>query len=59
MAAVLIPVWTPGASLLEIAFYGLLSLPAYAAICLLTGRVALVGCKTGLASHCAPHAAAH
>jgi hypothetical protein len=37
MAAVLIPVWTPGASLLEIALYGLLSLPAYAAICLLTG----------------------
>jgi O-antigen/teichoic acid export membrane protein len=37
MAVVLIPVWAPGASLLQIAIYSLLSMPAYAAICLLTG----------------------
>ncbi len=37
MAVVLLPVWTPGATLLQIAAYGLPSMLAYAAICLLTG----------------------
>jgi O-antigen/teichoic acid export membrane protein len=37
MAVVLIPVWAPGASLLQIAAYSLLSMFVYAALCLLTG----------------------
>jgi O-antigen/teichoic acid export membrane protein len=37
MAVVLIPVWAPCASLLQIAAYSLLSMFVYAALCLLTG----------------------
>lgn len=37
MAVVLIPVWAPGTSLLQIAAYSMFSILTYAALCLLTG----------------------